>query len=207
MFLSSLDKRLAIALFIVLFVLRYLRTVVSIFTFLMFKPKPVSEKPRYTWADTSVVIPTTFKHPAELVQCLRSIVDNRPAHIILVTSRSNVELVKTCCQLNHFKDVRVFGVERLHKRIQMMRAVVEVTTDITVFCDDDVTWPSGYLDLLLAVFENPNVGAGGTRQRVRRNKDHINFWNFLGICYLERRVWNNVSTNAIDGSLSTLSGR
>ncbi|KAK4504307.1 hypothetical protein PRZ48_005223 [Zasmidium cellare] len=29
----------------------------------------------------------------------------------------------------------------------------------------------------------------------------------LGISYLERRVWNDCATNAIDGSLSTLSGR
>lgn len=41
-------------------------------------------------------------------------------------------------------------------------------------------------------------------KQVRRKP---NVWNFLGISYLERRVWNNVTTNAIDGSISTLSGR
>lgn len=130
-----------------------------------------------------------------------------PARVIIVTSRDNVELVKTCCCLNSFYEVKVLGVDRLHKRIQMMRALEEVKTDITIFADDDVFWPPNYLDYMLAIFEDPEVGAGGTRQRVRRSNDKINFWNFLGISYLERRVWNNVCTNAIDGSLSTLSGR
>ena len=129
------------------------------------------------------------------------------AQIIVVTSHDNVELARTCCCLNSFYDVKVVGVNRLHKRVQMARALEEVETDITVFADDDVFWPCGYLDYLLAIFEDPEVGAGGTRQRVRRSNDNVNCWNFLGISYLERRVWNNVCTNAIDGSLSTLSGR
>ena len=200
------DKEVALAFFIVLFVFRYLRTVVSIYTWISYKPKPISEKPRYRSDDVTVVVPTTFKSPGELVKCLKSIMSCSPAAVIAVTSHANVGLVRTCCALNSFKKLKVLGVEKLHKRNQMLKALQKVDTEIIVFADDDVIWPSyRYLDYLLAIFEDPNVGAGGTRQRVRRRSG--NFWNFLGICYLERRVWNNVATNAIDGSLSTLSGR
>jgi cellulose synthase/poly-beta-1,6-N-acetylglucosamine synthase-like glycosyltransferase len=68
-----------------------------------------------------------------------------------------------------------------------------------------------YLENLIAIFEDPKVGAGGTLQRVRRSNGSsilpTSFWNILGISYLERRVFNNLTTNAVDGSISTLSGR
>ena len=202
----DLNKDVALGFFIALFISRYLRTIVSIFTWIAYKPKSISEKPTYGPGDVTVVVPTTFKEPGELVKCLKGIMSCSPAKVFVVTSNANVGLVKTCCALNSFKKVKVLGVKKLNKRNQMLKALDEVHTEITVFADDDVIWPSRwYLDYLLAIFEDPSVGAGGTRQRVQRRSG--NFWNFLGICYLERRVWNNVTTNAIDGSISTLSGR
>ena len=199
-------SNIALGIFIAFFFFRYTRTIVSIFTWLTYAPKRIAEKPQFTSKDVTVVIPTTFKTPGELAKCLQSIAACLPAQIFVVTSAANVELVKTCCMLNSLKKVQVLGVEQLNKRDQMLKALQEVDTDIVTFADDDVIWPSHrYLDYLLAIFEDPKVGAGGTRQRVRRNKR--NCWNFLGISYLERRVWNNVTTNAIDGSISTLSGR
>ena len=197
-------KNIALSFFIALFVFRYLRTVVSIFTWITFKPKPIAEKPKFETKDVTVVVPTTFRSPGELVKCLKAIDRCLPAEIFVVTSQANVELVRTCCMLNSQKRFKVLGVDKLNKRSQMLKALKEVETEIVVFADDDVIWPSHrYLDYLL--FEDDKVGAGGTRQRVCRNK--MNCWNFVGICYLERRVGNNVTTNAIDGSISTLSGR
>ena len=200
------SDNIALSFFVALFVFRYLRTVVSILTWITFKPKPIAEKPKFNTEDVTVVVPTTFKSPGELIKCLKAIHKCSPAVIFVVTSQANVELVRTRCARNSLKTVKVLGVDRLNKRTQMLKALKEVKTDIAVFADDDVIWPSHqYLHYLLAIFEDDKVGAGGTRQRVRRNK--MNCWNFLGISYLERRVWNNVTTNAIDGSLSTLSGR
>ncbi|OTA22460.1 hypothetical protein BTJ68_14804 [Hortaea werneckii EXF-2000] len=193
-------------LFLMLFLFRYTRTIVSIFTFLLYKPKPVQRNPKYKSSDVTVVVPTTFKEPAELVQCLRCILACVPTAVYIVTGNNNVALIRDLCNVERFANVSVLGVEKLNKRKQMIRALKEVNTDIVVFADDDVFWPPNYLQYLLAIFEDDKVGAGGTRQRVRRNPSP-NFWNFLGISYLERRVWNNVATNAIDGSISTLSGR
>lgn len=188
------------------FLARYLRTVVSIFTYLLFKPYPIAENPRYTPKDVTVIVPTTFKTPVDLLQCLQSIDKCSPAHIFVVTADANVRVVKELRALNSIRNVTVLGVAKLNKRNQMLMALGEVQTEITVFADDDVFWPDNFLNHLLAIFEHPIVGAGGARQRVRRNAKP-NVWNFLGIGYLERRVWNNITTNAIDGSISTLSGR
>ena len=204
--MAQSSDNIALSFFVALFVFRYLRTVVSILTWITFKPKPLAENPKFNTEDVTVVVPTTLKSPGELIKCLKAIHKCSPAVIFVVTSQANVELVRTRCARNSLKTVKVLGVDRLNKRTQMLKALKEVKTDIVVFADDDVIWPSHqYLHYLLAIFEDDKVGAGGTRQRVRRNK--MNCWNFLSISYLERRVWNNVTTNAIDGSLSTLSGR
>ncbi|KAJ3579719.1 hypothetical protein NPX13_g854 [Xylaria arbuscula] len=174
-------------LFWALFVFRYLRTIVSIFVFLLVRPKPVKSLPKYTGKDVTVVIPTTFKSPSELIECLRSVTASSPSAIIIVTSNANVELLARHCR-NNSVEVTVLGVSRLNKREQILRAMPFVKTEITVLADDDVFWPSRFLDYILAVFETQH-------------------WNFLGISYLERRVWNNLATNGIDGSISTLSGR
>ncbi|KAK4570288.1 hypothetical protein LTR86_002368 [Recurvomyces mirabilis] len=199
---------LLFTLWIVMMLLRYTRTIISIFTFLFYRPKPVRAKPTYTAKDVTVIVPTTFKSETELTHCLRCISACSPALVLVITAVANVSLVQQICSLKAYHRVRVLGVEKLNKRRQMIKALKQVNTKIVVFADDDVFWPARYLDYLLAIFEDPRIGAGGTRQRVRRNTGIlINFWNFLGISYLERRVWNNITTNAIDGSVSTLSGR
>lgn len=196
----------ALAAWVLFFIFRYLRTVVSIYTWMTFQPKQIQEKPTFTSKDVSVVCPTTFKTPEELVKCLRGISRCLPAAIYVVTSHANVDALKKCIKQHSISNVKVLGVSKLNKRVQMLKALEYVNTAITVFADDDVVWPSElYLDYLLAIFEDSDVGAGGTRQRVTRRSGGI--WNWLGIGYLERRNWNNISCQAIDGSISTLSGR
>ncbi|KAI0409688.1 putative polysaccharide synthase Cps1 [Xylaria palmicola] len=192
-------------LFGAFFAFRYLRTIISIYVYLSTKPILIQNPTKYSGKDVTVIIPTTFKSPPELMKCLYSITACSPAAILIVSSDANVKLIANHCRKYQF-NVVVLGVSRLNKREQILRAMPHVKTAIIVLADDDVFWPQGFLDYLLAVFEDPKVGAGGARQRVRRN-DNPDGWNFLGISYLERRVWNNLATNGVDGSISTLSGR
>lgn len=193
-------------LFGYLFLFRYLRTIVGAFTYRFYAPKPLVSDPKFTSNEVSVVIPTTFKEPEIIAQCVARIVEAAPRAIFMISASANVPAIKEWCDTNMFIGIQVLGVEKLNKRVQMIKALKEVETDVVIFADDDVFWPTNYLKYLLAVFEDPKVGAGGTRQRTRRSESP-NFWNFLGIAYLERRVWNNMLTNAVDGSISTLSGR
>ncbi|KAI0438984.1 putative polysaccharide synthase Cps1 [Xylaria telfairii] len=200
-----MDTTWAFWLFWAFFIFRYLRTIVSIFIYLLAKPILIQSPPKFSEKDVTVIIPTTFKSPPELTKCLQSITCCSPSAIFIVSSDSNVEYIVKHCQENAF-DVTVLGVSKLNKREQILRAIPHVKTSVTVLADDDVIWPMRFLNYLLAVFEDPRVGAGGARQRVSRN-ENPDAWNFLGIGYLERRVWNNLATNTLDGSISTLSGR
>ncbi|KAF2767606.1 hypothetical protein EJ03DRAFT_258064, partial [Teratosphaeria nubilosa] len=192
--------------FVAFFIFRYLRTFVGVYANLTYKPIPVRDNPTYGPQDFTVIIPTTFKTPSELTACVKSILNARPAQIIIVTSNQNVDHVKALCRLQCF-NVRVIGVERLNKRVQMVAAIKEVQTQLIAFADDDVFWNSHrFLHYMAAAFENENVGAAGPRQRLRRS-EAPSVWSYLGTSYLERRVFNNLATIAIDGSISTLSGR
>lgn len=200
---------LALLGFVLVFLFRYLRTFVSIWTFVTYPIMPIRSDPKYrSYRDVTVVVPTTFNFPDELVKCLRNIIACRPYDVFIVTSNANLPALQSFCDDQGFtKSVRCLAVRKLNKRKQILEALQHVQTEIVAFADDDVFWPTpSFLDYVLALFEDPKVGAGGPRQRVRRS-GNINGWWFLGCAYLERRVWNNLSTQAIDGSISTLSGR
>ncbi|KAF2728546.1 hypothetical protein EJ04DRAFT_538347 [Polyplosphaeria fusca] len=94
------------------------------------------------------------------------------------------------------------------KRHQIARGIRNVTTDFTVFADDDVYWPSGqrFLPSLLAPFTDPDTGAVGSLQRVPR-REPGNWTKFLGALYISRRNFETVGTSNIDGGISCLSGR
>jgi cellulose synthase/poly-beta-1,6-N-acetylglucosamine synthase-like glycosyltransferase len=203
---------LLLSILLVTLLVRYLRLVVGIVVNLTFKAYPIPAFPSYIPSrDVTVVVPTVYKCPSELASCLSRINACGPNSIFVVLLDSNVAKCQQLCRDHGFSNVTVLGVPVLGKRTQMVRALDHIATSIVVWADDDVFWPAQYLENLLAIFENPKVGAGGTCQRVRRSNGSsclpTNFWNILGISYLERRVFNNLTTNAVDGSLSTLSGR
>jgi hypothetical protein len=207
---SSMPMMLPMLALVLALAARYTRLFVGIYANLTVKPFPVSATPSFPPQEVTVVIPTTFKTPEELAECIECIQSsNAPKEVFVVTGDANVAAARSLIAAHSFSNVKVLGVEKLNKRTQLLTALSEVNTPITVFADDDVFWPTGYLPQLTAIFEIPTVGAGGTCQRVRRNTagTTTNFWNILGISYLSRRVFNNITTNAIDGSISTLSGR
>ncbi|PNS19332.1 Chitin synthase 3 [Sphaceloma murrayae] len=194
-------------LFLVLWLFRYFRLLVNIAAFFRFSGRFAPKNPRYTARDVTFLMPTTFSDPEEVIKCLLGIQKCGPAAIIIVTSLALQDRVKARCANAGVVNVQVFGVSRLNKRRQMLVGLAHVKTDITFFIDDDVYYPSSNLPQhLLNCFEDDSVGAAGPRQRARR--DPIpSVWNFLGICYLERRNFNTGATNCIDGGISTLSGR
>jgi hypothetical protein len=76
--------------------------------------------------------------------------------------------------------------------------------------DDNVTWPSTIFPWLLAPFEDKEMGAVGTSQRVRRLKTGTlmeRCYNWLGAVYIERRNFEISATHYIDRGTSCMSGR
>jgi cellulose synthase/poly-beta-1,6-N-acetylglucosamine synthase-like glycosyltransferase len=106
--------------------------------------------------------------------------------------------------------IQVIAASFANKRQQIYKAIPKITTSITILADDDIELPSGALPHILAPFEDSNVGAVGTRQRVKRRtglRIIARIWQYAGECYIERRNFEISATSHIDGRISCLSGR
>ena len=189
---------------------RYLRLAVNLVAFCCLRPIPIPSEPSLTSDDVTVVIPTLEGHGAGLFETLRSILATRPCEVILVTIDAHFERAQHMIKDMATTKVRVLSVSQPNKRRQMVRAIPEVRTDITIFADDDVTWPSKLLPWMLAPLEDQKYGGVGTNQRLRRAESPTALgraWGFLGALYLERRNFDCASCIFMDGGLPCLSGR
>ncbi|KAJ3548500.1 hypothetical protein NM208_g970 [Fusarium decemcellulare] len=193
------------AIFLFVFIVRYLRTIVHawVFYFRIKSSTPIA-KPSYTSLDATVVLPTILD--TDITTTLRSIVKNDPYQIILVVHEDDLAKAEKIRTNVGFPRLVVLTVPQLGRRLQMVAGIIKVQTSITIFCDDDVLWHPKLLSYLLTPLEDARVGATGTNQRALR-RSNTTLWSFLGACYLERRNFNTITTNYIDGAVSTLSGR
>lgn len=176
--------------------------------FLSHRSIPLPENPKLTSQDVTVVIPSLGGDGLE--DTLFSILATHPFQIILVTIDANLERAKMMVKKMMTDKIHVLSVAQPNKRRQMVRAIPEITTAITVFADDDVTWPSTLLPWMLAPLENSEYGGVGTNQRLRRAETPTfseRIWGFLGAVYLQRRNFDCAACNHIDGGLPCLSGR
>jgi cellulose synthase/poly-beta-1,6-N-acetylglucosamine synthase-like glycosyltransferase len=76
--------------------------------------------------------------------------------------------------------------------------------------DDDIELPPKSLPHILAPFEDLEIGAVGTCQRIRRRPGLgilRRIVEYLGECYIQRRNFEISATSHIDGKISCLSGR
>ena len=133
-----------------------------------------------------------------------------PKKIILVTIHANADKARRMVKGMATSTVQVMSIPQPNKRRQMVEAIPEIKTDITVFADDDVTWPPKLLDWMLAPLEDGSYGGVGTNQALRRAKDQTiaeQLWGFLGAVYLQRRNFDCAACNFMDRGLPCLSGR
>ncbi|KAK2801846.1 hypothetical protein FQN50_007591 [Emmonsiellopsis sp. PD_5] len=200
--------------FRILFLYRYVRLVVNLIAVWTFRPIPPPENPTLTSQDVSIIIPTLQGCGDELEETIRTILVNEPFQIFLVTidaNRGNAEKMLKNMPASKTR-IQLLSIPKANKRRQMVRAIPEVQTKITVFVDDDVSWPRRELAWLLAVFEkDPIYGGAATCQRLRRADSPLmsmqRVWDFLGALYLERRNFDCAATTHVDGGMPCLSGR
>ena len=189
---------------------RYLRLIVNLYAFCRLRPIPIPENPRLTSEHVTVIIPTLDGGGDELWNTVRSICATHPFEIILITIDANHQRAQDAVQKLGTTRIRIYSVAQPNKRRQMVRAIPEVQTEITIFADDDVSWPRKLLPWMLAPLENKEIGAVGTNQRLRRAESpnlRQRLWGFLGALYLERRNFDCASCMYIDGGVPCLSGR
>lgn len=209
-------------LFCGLFLFRYVRLVVHIIAYNLYKPTPISRNPRYGRSDATVIIPTVEPGNPDFDECIRSVLENRPKKIVVVTVGEKCfgDADRICkevfahfnaCNPGAANTIDVIKASEANKRKQLATAIEKVHTEITVWVDDHVFWLSEhFLPTAIAPFEDANVGIIGTNKRVRREDKGTfvkNFWNFLGCLYLERHNFEITATTQIDGGAFVISGR
>lgn len=139
---------------------RYLRLIINCFAAWTFKPIPLPGTASYSNRDVTVIIPT-LANSEDFRRCLLSVAACHPHSIIVVTPKERVGAVRKLCDNLRLFDIEILGAPKANKRLQMIQGLKRVRTSITVFADDDVFWPSTFLEYSLAPFEDPNVGASG----------------------------------------------
>lgn len=185
----------------------------NLFSFWTFKPIPPPDNPKLTAQDVTVILPTLEGCGDELVETIRTILENRPRELLLVTIEANRKKAQNMLDAMPASKsrIRLFTVTHPNKRRQMTRAIPEVQTAITIFADDDVSWPHTLLPWILAPFEkDERYGGVVTCQRLRRAVNPTlpqRVWGFLGALYLERRNFDCAATTHLDGGLPCMSGR
>ncbi|KEF51613.1 uncharacterized protein A1O9_12248 [Exophiala aquamarina CBS 119918] len=203
-------------LFVFVFFFRYLRLMVHMFSFWLYKPSPTPKTPAFSTSDVTVVIPTVDPNEPDLIECLLSVLLNHPKEVRIVTAgKLNEKLVQEKIKAfqPRFPNVKISGssIETANKRKQIAHVLPSISTAITVLADDHVFWRSKeFLVSIIAPFEDATIGAVAPHKRVRRDSHGFGwkaFWNFLGAIYLERHNFELRATNAVDGGLFVVSGR
>ena len=182
----------------------------NVFAFTRLRPIPLPETPRLSSQDVTVIIPSIEGAGAEIWETIRSILATEPYQIILVTVDANLERARAMVKSMATKRITIHGVPYANKRRQMVCAIPDVETEITIFADDDVLWPSKLLPWILAPLEDETYGAVGTNQRLRRAECPSfsqRIYGYLNALYLERRNFDCASCMYMDGGLPCLSGR
>ncbi|KAJ3131701.1 hypothetical protein HK100_006095 [Physocladia obscura] len=175
----------------------------------VYKPiKPRCHPELFPEKDVTIIVPT-IDHGKEIEMALMTWLACQPAKIIIVTveaSRQPLELIARRCDPQS-QVVRVITVPKANKRLQMIAGINETKTNIIVFCDDDVLWPSTLLTWILAPFENPRVGGVGTSQVAIPLGKRFTIWEILAAYRISIRNVEICATTAIDGGVCCLSGR
>ncbi|KAL8792254.1 MAG: hypothetical protein Q9195_005133 [Heterodermia aff. obscurata] len=201
-------------LFGFLFLFRYIRLVVSILGFWIYKPIPIPSNPTLTSKDATVIVQTVNPFNLDFAECVFSIAATKPASIIIVTAGEykNFKQASTYSNLLPQSGILVLSSPIVSKRHQIALSLSHTITSITILCDDHVFWPPTFMPHLLAPFHNQTTGAVCTNKCIRRTSTPgaltwASYCNLMGVLYLERCSFDTCATNAVDGGVFVLSGR
>lgn len=168
-------------LFFGLFIFRYARLIVHTITgIFLYKPSPESPRPKYTGQDAAVIVPTVDPTTKKFYGCLKSILENSPRLLIIVTVGHLATIVEEKLSTEDLRSryptttICTLKSQVPNKRKQILLGLGEAEVHretkadipIIVFVDDQVSWGPRFLPSLLAAFEDPKVGLVGTNKKV-----------------------------------------
>ena len=186
---------------------RYLWYLIRIAASLTYRPVPLPENPTYIAEEDVTIIVPTIDAGEEFKEAARSWLVGKPKEVIIVTEEKMLGPLQELANSVDPQRIRVITVPYANKRLQMVKGIKEVTTDIIVFADDDAIWPPTLLPYVLACFEDQKVGGVGTSQRVQPCGEKFTVWEVLAAFRLTIRNIEISASTHIDGGVCCLSGR
>ncbi|KAH8769332.1 polysaccharide synthase Cps1 [Hyaloscypha finlandica] len=197
--------------FIMLWLYRYVRLIVNYASSWTFRSIPPPENPTYTSDYVTVIILTICGEDQHdnFKLCLRSCLVIKPYEILVIIIDRNLVRIT---ELAHSIDARiqVIAISVANKREQICEAIPRITTPLTLIADDDIELPPKSLPHILAPFEDLEVSAVSTCQRIRRRPGLgilRRIVEYLGEGYIERRNFEISATSHMDSKISCLSSR
>ncbi|TVY13204.1 hypothetical protein LARI1_G009366 [Lachnellula arida] len=181
--------------------------------FTQLAPPPLH--PTVTPADVTVIVCTAGAIDAEFAHCLKSILANHPAKIIvsISTTRSSQHnaAARICASLD--RRISVLASTNPNLREQFIHAATSNTaqTSITAYvADAHVFWPRTFLRSALAPFQDPSIGLVRLATRVLRDRRGgylASFLNYLACVHVERQNFECTARYNIDGGVPVGFGR
>ena len=198
--------------------LKYFLTVVHIFANWRYKPIPIPKEPAIVPEDVSVIIPTYRANLQDLRKTIMCHLRNGCRHIYIAATVEEYNSIKDMTTSLQYPSavIEVFASDRPSKRQQVRKAVESIpksrkkTHKAYALADDDITFGDKTYLWALAPLEDEEVWGVATWQRAERLTTGLVLnqcinWTFA--TYLQRRVFENLATLSIDGSILCQSGR
>ncbi|KAE9366737.1 glycosyltransferase family 2 protein [Stipitochalara longipes BDJ] len=134
-----------------------------------YRPVPIDPNPIFTPNDVSVIVCTLKPHTV-FKACLVRWFENKPAEIIICTTKEHIEEVKYIVN-----EAVLEGIDRSKVKIlvsemgarnQLMKGVWEAKGKIIATSDNHIFWSRNYLINMLPCFEDADVGAAAPEIKV-----------------------------------------
>ncbi|MEC5150591.1 glycosyltransferase [Cryobacterium sp. GrIS_2_6] len=155
-------------------------------------------------ASTSVVVPSFHEDVEILMSCLDSWRAQNPGEIIIVLDVADLEAFE---RIEKLADPRLIPVLFHHagKRSALGCGIRLARFDILVLTDSDTWWGNGLLENVQMPFDDPLVGAVGTRQNVYQRESSV--WRRIADWMVNLRYLDYVPAMGRAGAVPCVSGR
>ncbi|KAJ3378278.1 hypothetical protein HDU92_007546 [Lobulomyces angularis] len=188
---------------------RWIWYIIKLVAYALYRPMKPKKNPTFTCKrDVTILIPT-IDAGEEIKLAIKTWLKSDPYEVIFITSKETkpalLELARSVDPSGNI--VKVITVEKPNKRKQMVAGINEVKTQLIIFADDDVLWPSKMGEWIIAPFEDPRIGGVGTSQTVLSIGERFTIWEILAAFRISMRNIEITASTKIDGGLCCLSGR
>ncbi|KAM0344008.1 hypothetical protein ACHAPU_007911 [Fusarium lateritium] len=167
----------------------------------------LGQRPAVSHDDCCVILPVINPSDPNLDECLRSILENLPQHLYIVTigteaqTQVNNTLTRLRRQYISSTQISVGAVHKVNKRRMIAHALSVIEGKVTVVTDQGVYWPRGFLRSALAPFDDLFVSAVAVPKVVRKPGSMLKaHWACILSLYYGFLADDNRAINALDRS-------